>query len=66
MFTGASSGLRSFAKNDAGIVKTTNISVSYNVRSADSLSDEVELMDRDMGTSTHPNSNPPPKYAPNY
>ncbi|KAK7720025.1 hypothetical protein SLS64_002206 [Diaporthe eres] len=66
MFTGASSGLRSFAKNDAGIVKTTNISVSYGQRSADSLSDEVELMDREMGTSTNPRSNPPPKYTPNY
>ncbi|KAL1861693.1 hypothetical protein Daus18300_008661 [Diaporthe australafricana] len=66
MFTGASSGLRSFAKNDAGIVKTTNISVSYNVRSEDSLSDEVELMDRDMGTSTHPHPNPPPKYMSSY
>ncbi|KAG6362114.1 hypothetical protein INS49_010343 [Diaporthe citri] len=66
MFTGASSGLRSFAKNEVGIVKTTNISVSYGQRSADSLSDEVELMDREMGTSTNPRSNPPPQYTPSY
>ncbi|KAH8762628.1 hypothetical protein F5883DRAFT_560982 [Diaporthe sp. PMI_573] len=66
MFTGASSGLRSFAQKDAGIVKTTNISVSYGARSGDSLSDEVELMDREMGTSTHPRAQPPPKYTPDF
>lgn len=42
MFNG--SGLRSFAGKDS-IVKTTMVSVHYNARETDGLSDEVELME---------------------
>lgn len=43
MFNG-SSGLRSFGGKDT-IVKTTMVSVQYNARDSDGLSDEVELME---------------------
>lgn len=57
------SGLRSFgAKADTTtIMKTTSVSVSYGVRSGDSQSDEVELMERN--NFEYPSGVSPPTMA---
>lgn len=45
------SALRSFGGNKNEIVKTTSVSVNYQTRDSDGLSDEVELVDQRMPTS---------------
>ncbi|KUI66065.1 hypothetical protein VM1G_01940 [Cytospora mali] len=66
--SGSGSGLRSFAGKggDAAIMKTTSVSVSYGVRSGDSQSDEMELMERNQnpfdGAPTN-TSHMPPTFA---
>lgn len=56
MFKG-NSGLRSYGGKDS-IVKTTMVSVHYNARDSDGLSDEVELMEQSHSVPTNLRGDP--------